>query len=222
MTDKRQIDLSCLFRDIYQTPYVLTHFQEFFPVFQEGSDIDFLCENEMKLSKDIVSFLRAHQNAENEIRMSFWDKGRVHIDFYFRNRLEIRFDIYSTLNIDKIVSTKDGFVSSIIENRRVTQIDDFFVQYPAIEDELVIRYIFFKVMSRRKPSKIRHYRYIEDRISEDVVRQKFFKRLRDNVAFADHRMSVRERLLSILRSSNRYKQIKHIVRNSPIYRPFVK
>lgn len=173
MNAHHRIDLDEFFFSVTREIYCVIKINEKFPDYSPGDDIDVFCYDSVSFSKKILACGNRYVDEGFEIRVtSAPGYQQTHIDFYYMNKLEFRFDLYNSLPAYRSVRIRPGLFSSIIENavpkRSVFQAKEYSLYVPDKTDEMLIRYIEFLEWYRQRPDKIRHLEYIIANIDENA------------------------------------------------------
>ena len=132
--------------------------------------------------------LLAHKAAEFLVSISTEDHtigikklyNRVHIDFYLKGTLILRFDIFNSLGIWRNTILKNSYSDVVIESSRIIIHDSYTFKAPTLLDEAVIRYIEYHEYFGERPDKIKHINFIAELFAgNDSMTQAFFNRLHD-------------------------------------------
>jgi hypothetical protein len=164
----KHFDILKLFNLLDNDSYCLIKKSTIFPEYEEGSDFDIFCYDAVSLSEKIISFFNEHISKTLSVVVSKNDY-KVVVDIMENNSIHIRFDLYRKLPVFKELSIKEGFFSSVIENKQEIEINEQIIFVPSIIDDAIIRYIEFHEWFAKRPDKIKHVDIIVKYIREKKI-----------------------------------------------------
>ena len=148
--------------------YCLIKKSTIFPEYEEGSDFDIFCYDAVSLSEKIISFFNDHVSKKLSIVVSKSDY-KIVVDVMENDSIHLRFDLYRKIPVFKEVNIKQGFFSSVIENKKKIKINEHTVFVPSDIDDAIIRYIEYHEWFAKRPDKIKHIDIIEKGIREKKI-----------------------------------------------------
>ncbi len=178
-----KLNLDEFFFAVRNQEYVIIKITEEFPNYYKGSDVDVFCADLNKFSVAIFHIGNNYINSSNcRIEVAnIEENNHTHIDFFFDDDLDFRFDLYSSMPKFNTIKMKKYYFYSVID-RKVS----FFREYnkrkypayiPSPVDGLILRYLEYLDWYEKRPDKIKHLDYILDRISEEKLKNNFLDRL---------------------------------------------
>ncbi len=160
---EKLVNLAKIVCELESDNYVIIKLSNIFPDYNSGDDIDIFCYNIHAVSRVILSNIQ--HIVSKEIKINIQDKvTQLHIDILIKNKIHFRFDLYESLPIYKNISIKESFLSSIIENSQIKDINGLNVKVPSDIDDAILRYIEYQEWYSLRPDKIKHVEYIEEKI----------------------------------------------------------
>jgi len=180
MKYSNKLDLNKFFYVLRKQPYVIVKLGDF-PNYYTRSDIDIFCYNKDDLVKRIIAVGKEYVKKGFEIKVFERTDSHVHLDFYFKDKLDFRFDIHDALPPYKRVRIKKHYLYSIVENAKKVYKNYKKKKYPIFvpckTDELLIRYIEYIEYYRQREDKINHLDYILGELSKNSKRINFLDKL---------------------------------------------
>ena len=141
-----------------------------FSSFKPGSDIDIFCFDPQKIIGVVTKKIACELN-DDEIDIHEHDDGKhIHYDILKDKEIYLRLDLYGKLPHYSKTNLKDGYFSTVIENRlsKLVEIDgekiDLFI--PQKDDELILRYIEYIEYYIVRPDKVKHLDYILEQLEK--------------------------------------------------------
>jgi hypothetical protein len=163
---EKYINLSEIFINLENQKYCIIKLPDIFPDYDIGSDLDIFCYDIHKVAQIILSNLQKFIKKDLEIKTI--DNGsQIYIDVIKNNSIHFRFDLYGALPFYKNINIKSAFFSSVIEGSELISMNGFRVKTPCAIDEAVLRYIEYHEWYAERPDKIKHIKYLEDKITSD-------------------------------------------------------
>ncbi len=160
------INLSEIFINLEDQNYCIIKLPDAFPDYDIGSDLDIFCYDIHKIAQIILSNLQKFIKQGLEIKTI--DNGsQIYIDVIKNNSIHFRFDLYGALPFYKNINIKSAFFSSVIEGSKSISIGGSRVNVPCGIDEAVLRYIEYHEWYAERPDKIKHIKYLENKIKSD-------------------------------------------------------
>lgn len=171
------IDLRGFFNSITDLPYCLVKRSGTFPRYIQGEDLDIFCYEVDGMIRRILHWGREVIANRYEISVeTMHDPGQVHVDFNFRSRLDLRFDLYGHMPFYEKICLRPALFESIIENSIlesiVTEQGEVTVRVPCQVDDMLIRYCEFVEWYDVRPDKIKHLDHIMN--SLDLEKKNLF------------------------------------------------
>jgi len=164
----RFLDLSKIFKKLEDKSYCIIKLPNIFPSYDVGSDLDIFCYDVQDISKIILANIQEFITADLKIEITD-NNTQVYIDVIHNNKIYFRFDMYGALPFYKNVNIKEAFFSSVIENSSFISKDGFKVKVPNLIDESILRYIEYQEWYAQRPDKIKHIKYLEDKIENNEI-----------------------------------------------------
>jgi len=160
-----KVDLISLFEGLVDKNYCVIKLPKEFPEYKLGSDLDIFCYDIDDIAKVIISNLAKDFNVKITKRAA-----QMYIDILDEsNEIHFRFDLYGALPSYKNILINEAFFCSLIENSQIFEQDGCQVKVPCLIDETILRYIEYQEWYGRRPDKIKHISYIEDKIVDGQV-----------------------------------------------------
>lgn len=155
--------------------------------FRNGADIDIFCYDLTSFTKKIIKASKIFIKNGYELKINDEIENHWHLDLCKENTISVRFDIYNTLPSFKKVNVKKAFFACVLENRVEEKIminnNKLKVYYPALIDELIIRYIEYIENYKLRPDKIKHLEYIMRKLDENTKNKVFIDKLHYYTSF---------------------------------------
>ena len=164
----RFLDLSKIFQKLEGKSYCFIKLPDVFPSYDIGSDLDIFCYDIQDISKIILSNIQGFITSDLKIQITD-NNTQIHIDIIHNNKIHFRFDLYGALPFYKNVKIKEAFFSSVIENNSLVSKDSSKIKVPGLIDESILRYIEYQEWYAQRPDKIKHIRYLEDKIEQNEI-----------------------------------------------------
>ena len=180
MMYSNKLDLNYFFYNLRDLKYVIIKLKPYFPNYYEKSDIDILCENNKKFAQRILYI--GNKFISNNFKIEVEDtEEHTHIDFYYNDILDFRFDINKKIPEFDNIKISQYYLYSIIDNRKyLTKNFDkkkYKIFIPATLDEMIIRYLEYLQLYKTRPDKVKHLDYVNQKIEEQQIEEEFFDRL---------------------------------------------
>ncbi|MFC2128720.1 hypothetical protein ACFLRR_02470 [Bacteroidota bacterium] len=176
-----KLDLAKFFRGISELEYVIIKPSQDLPNYYPGGDIDIFCLNMQEFGRKILTFGNEYVGIGLEIKVEESINGEnLIIDFIDNEKIDFRFDLYSSLPHYKNVKIKAWLFYSVIDNRKRLQKKsniEYTIFVPSEIDDLILRYIEYYEWYKRRPDKLKHIDYIRDKIVSGSIRNRFFDKL---------------------------------------------
>lgn len=210
MKYSNKLDLDYFFYNVKDQVYVIVK-NEDFPNYYKGADIDVLCYNKNDFAQRILSMGNSYLDKGFEIRVLNVSESHTYIDFFLKDELEFRFDLYQSLPEYKKIHLKQHYIFSVIENAMVVQREfegtGYPLYVPSVIDNILLRYVEYIEWYELRPDKIKHLDYIMESIDEDKKSQ-FLNKLHVYTAFPEDSDSLQTRSLrkSMLRIYSKLKE----------------
>lgn len=157
-----KINLKGLFNILNNHRYVILRIDQDFPNYKIGSDIDILIDDVEQIKDKILNYLDYYV-IRKKYKVSVNETcGHIHIDIYNGTMLNIKFDLYPSLNIYKKFKVSKEWEKSILDNfiyveKNAKELVK--VKIPNFDDDLCLRYMEYDENWERT-EKIKHIRYI--------------------------------------------------------------
>ena len=164
----RFLDLSKIFTKLESTNYCIIKLPEVFPSYEIGSDLDIFCYDIQDVSKIILSNVQEFITKDLKIEITD-NKTQIYIDIIHKKKIYFRFDLYGALPYYKNINIKEAFFSSVIENSSLVSKAGSKVKVPCLVDEGILRYIEYQEWYAKRPDKIKHVKYLEDKIEQNQI-----------------------------------------------------
>ncbi|MGC9469399.1 MAG: hypothetical protein ACP5HS_12460 [Anaerolineae bacterium] len=182
ITFSNNLDLVDFFLAFEDLVYVILKLDDDFPQYYAGSDIDILCYDKEELARCILKVGNRYINRGCEIRVREKSETHTHLDLYFNEELDLRFDLFEALPEYKNIKLKKHYAYSVIENAlqvcRESQGKRYVIYVPSAIDDLLLRYVEYIEWYATRPDKVKHLDYILERASQDdTSRIKFLDKL---------------------------------------------
>ncbi len=177
MKYSNKLNLLKFFNNLSNEKYVIVKLNEDFPNYYFHSDIDIFCINMEKFSKKILQIGNQYAKQNWNIKIKSTNEN-TKIDFYYKNqeKLDFRFDIFSTLPKYKKIKIKPGLFYSIIENQIKQNFKykdkEIKISIPSEIDDLILRYYEFIEYYEQRPDKIKHLEIILKKIEKNEKKLK--------------------------------------------------
>lgn len=162
------LDLSKIFKKLEDKSYCIIKLPDVFPSYEIGSDLDIFCYDVQDISKIILSNIQEFIAPDLKIEITD-NKTQLYIDIIDNNKIHFRFDLYGILPSYKNVNIKEAFFSSVIENSSIISKENSKVKVPSLMDESILRYIEYQEWYAQRPDKIKHIKYLEDKIEQNEI-----------------------------------------------------
>ena len=171
--DLPKINLNEFFYGLANEVYCIIKIKNNFPDYSLGDDIDVFCYDSVTFSKKILEIGNNYVLQGFMIKVtSTPDYHQTYIDFFYNEKLELRFDLYQSLPAYNNIKIRPALFSSIIENavpnKRYFQNRQFNIYVPNTIDDMLIRYIEYHEWYRQRPDKIKHLEYVMKNIDEQA------------------------------------------------------
>lgn len=171
--------------------------------YSTGSDIDIFVYNIQEFTRKILKIGNDYIKKGFTITINETNDGnQVYIDFLINNRIDFRFDIYSTMPIYKRINIKESFFSTIIDNSEKIDYEyknnKFSIFIPSDIDDLILRYVEFQEWYNVRPDKIKHLDYILLSLKEEN-KKLFFDKLHYFTAFPKLNMENRKKKRNVVK-----------------------
>jgi hypothetical protein len=167
------INISKLFKKFQTEQYCLIKLSSEFPNYKIGSDFDIFCYNRQKITEKIVSFFNPIM--DETFSIDIHEKiNKTIVDVKQNKSIYLRFDLYGALPQYQQVKIRDCFFSSIIENYKKIDYNEFFIKVPSDMDDLIVRFIEYHEWFVKRPDKIKHIEYITNKMERNYVNKEEF------------------------------------------------
>jgi|SaaInl8_200m_RNA_FD_contig_31_388919_length_1428_multi_6_in_0_out_0_2 hypothetical protein len=182
---ERFLDLSKIFKKLEDKSYCIIKIPNVFPSYDIGSDLDIFCYNVQDIAKIILSNIQ--ELITTDLKIGITDNNtQIYIDIIKNDKIHFRFDLYGTLPYYKNVNIKEAFFSSVIENSQIIKFDNTNISVPSNIDEAILRYIEYQEWYAQRPDKIKHIKYLEDKIeTQEIDINKMFDKLHYYITIPD-------------------------------------
>jgi hypothetical protein len=181
MKKQNLLDLNNFFFNVRKIPYVIIKYDDNFPNYHKGQDIDIFCYNKSQFAQKIFETGNKYLNKGFEIKITDISTGHTQIDFLFKNELHFRFDLHQELPQFKNIKIKKHYIYSVIENAVTLQHryknKPYFIYVPSKTDDLLLRYIEYVEYYQLRPDKVKHLNYIVKTVKSDPERISFLDKL---------------------------------------------
>jgi hypothetical protein len=166
-----KINLDEFFYGLTDEIYCIIKIRNNFPDYSPGDDIDIFCYDSITFSQKILETGNTYVLRGFEIKVtSTPDYRQTYIDFFYNEKLELRFDLYQSLPAYTNIRIRPALFSSIIEHaiprKRYFQNQQFDIYVPNAIDDMLIRYIEYHEWYKQRPDKIKHLDYILNTIHD--------------------------------------------------------
>lgn len=174
-----KIDLEKIFSAINGMSYVLLKQPNDLNDYKIGSDLDIFTNDLESVSSKILHILNSYIESP-EIIVNITDMpGRRHIDVMERNKINIRFDLCTSMPFYEKINIKESYFDVVIENRKIDfslfKNKDTGVNVTNNQDEFIIRYIEYHEWFESRPDKIKHIDVIKNKYSENEVNENILR-----------------------------------------------
>ena len=164
----QQINLLEIFKKLENKNYCIIKLPQNFPEYSIGSDLDIFCYDIQDISKIILSNIQEFISSDLKIEITD-NNTQIYIDIIHNNKIHFRFDLYGALPYYENINIKEAFFSSVIENTQNIVFDNINIKIPSEIDEAILRYIEYHEWYTQRPDKIKHIKYLEDKISSQEI-----------------------------------------------------
>lgn len=177
-----KLNLDEFFFAVRNIEYVIIKISEEFPNYYKGSDIDVFCNDIKEFSNSIFKVGNRYLSQNDRIEVINNEKNNhTHIDFYFNEELDFRFDLYSAMPIFNIINMKKFYFYSVIDRRsffsREFNGKRYKIFIPNEIDSLILRYLEYLEWYEKRPDKIKHIDYIYDKMKDENKKKKMIDRI---------------------------------------------
>ncbi len=181
MMFSNRLDLDRCFHHIQDQEYAIIKFNNDFPNYYQGSDIDIFCTDGDEFAIKVLEFGNKYIRQGFDVKVDSSKQNKIYIDFYFNDEIDFRFDIYKALPQYENIRIKKWFFYSVIDRRKAIERkydeNEYHVYVPDEIDDFILRYIEYLEWYEKRPDKIGHLEYVRDRLSSNSKRDRFFDRL---------------------------------------------
>ena len=181
MKEQNLLNLDDFFFSVKRIPYVIVKFDTHFPHYVKGQDIDIFCYSRSQFVQKILEAGNKYINDKVEIKVTDINKEQSHVDFFFEDKLDFRFDVYQKMPAFHKIKIKDHYIYSLIENAVSIQHNfkgkPYPLYVPSKIDNLLMRYIEYVEYYELRPDKIKHLDYIIKTLKSDTKRVSFLDKL---------------------------------------------
>ncbi len=141
-------------------------------------DIDIFSYDIHAFCRSALAFFNRLDPSEDwRVEVSEVSKDQLHVDFMWKQVLEIRLDLYGAFPKYKKVDIRSSLFESVLEN----SIQITIPHCPAVEisipgeiDDLLLRYIEYVEYYELRPDKLKHLEYIEEKLPKEKNRKSLF------------------------------------------------
>lgn len=162
ITISNRLNLLDFFKEMKN--YVIIRIDNEFPNYKYSDDIDILTNNIENVKNHILDVGKRYTDFKVKISSGSGGKSHYHIDFFYKkeNIDDFRFDIISTLSdFYKQLDLPSDYIDKVLEQKEKKTVNEIDVYIPDIKHELELRYMEYITKIDKKPSKIKHLRFIE-------------------------------------------------------------
>lgn len=181
MKKQNLLDLNNFFFNVRKIPYVIIKYNNNFPKYYKGQDIDIFCYSKSQFAQKIFEVGNKYLDKGFEIKVTDITTEHSQIDFFLKDELHFRFDIYQELPVYKNIKIKKHYLYSVIENAVILQHHyknkPYFIYIPSKIDDLLLRYIEYIEYYQLRPDKVKHLNYILKTVESDPERIIFLDKL---------------------------------------------
>jgi len=181
MTFSNRLDLNKFFLHVQDEEYAVIKLNDNFPNYYGGGDIDIFCASGDEFARKILEVGNEYVAQGFVIDTDCSKDNKINIDFYVNDKLDFRFDIYKALPAYEHMQMKQWFFYSVIDRRKAMKRKydekEYRVYIPDEIDDLILRYIEYCEWHERRPDKIGHLAFVQNALSSEVKRNRFFDRL---------------------------------------------
>lgn len=181
MKKQNLLDLNNFFFDVRKIPYVIIKYNDNFPNYHKGQDIDIFCYDKGQFAQKIFEVGNKYLGKGFEIKVTDINTSNTQIDFFLKDELHFRFDVYQELPTYKNIKIKKYYFYSVIENATTLQHrfknKPYSIYIPSKTDDLLLRYIEYIEYYRFRPDKVKHLNYIMKTVKSDPERISFLDKL---------------------------------------------
>lgn len=150
------------------------------PNYISGQDIDLFCFDNEVIIRNILKYGNSLVKKDFNIVLQNINDCHVQVDFFYDNKIDIKFDLYNCLPKYEKIKLKASLFESVIENAIVLtkRYRGYDIKYrvPSLIDDAILRYIEFIEYYDVRPSKIKHLEYLLDRVHKEDIK-KFLDKL---------------------------------------------
>jgi len=177
-----KLNLDYFFYNLKDEIYVVVKLADNFPNYFEGADIDIFIYREDLFTQKFLGLANRYIREKN-FKVQVKKKERFHtaVDFYYKGKLDFRFDIYSALPHYQKVNLKESYFYSVIENaytvKRSFKNKSYSLYIPSPEDDMLLRYVEYLEWYEQREDKIKHLEFILKSLSKNARRINFIDKL---------------------------------------------
>jgi hypothetical protein len=164
----KQINLLEIFHKLEHENYCIIKLPNNFPDYDIGSDLDIFCYDVDNIAKLILSNVQKYITSNKEVKITK-NHNQIYIDIVENKIIHFRFDLYGKLPYYNNINIKKAFFSSVIENTKNIDIKNITIKVPSDMDEAILRYIEYQEWYAQRPDKIKHIKYLEERIKSNDI-----------------------------------------------------
>lgn len=190
MKKNNSLDLDSFFYNVRKIPYVIVKYNDNFPNYYIGQDIDIFCYNKSQFAQKIFGVGNQYLNKGFEIKVTDITTEHSQIDFFLKDELHFRFDVYQELPTYINIKIKKHYIYSVIENavtlQHYYQNKPYNIYISSKKDDLLLRYIEYIEYYQLRPDKVKHLNYILKTIKSDSERINFLDKLHLYTDFPDN------------------------------------
>jgi len=176
----KKIDLVDFFEAVKEEMYCIVKRGDV-EKYNKGSDFDIFCYNIQSFAKKIIVTSNTYIQSGYKLQINDREVNHCHVDLLENNKIIIRFDLYGALPNYKKINIKNGFFSSIIENRVEETLflnnKNTKIFYPTLVDEIIIKYLEYIENYQLRPDKVKHLDYIVQKLEDNIDNKKFLDKL---------------------------------------------
>ena len=118
MTYSNKLNLDRFFHHVQDQEYAIIKLNSDFPNYYGGSDIDIFCENGEEFAGKILEVGNEYVPQGFIIDTDCSEDNKIFIDFYFKDKLDFRFDLYKALPQYQNMKIKQWFFHSVVDRRK--------------------------------------------------------------------------------------------------------
>ncbi|CAH6803498.1 conserved hypothetical protein [Vibrio chagasii] len=159
----KRINVLNVFANLNKYEYCVIKKPDNIQEYSYGSDFDIFCIGIERVVESIMASLGDMLNENQTIEVSRLQE-QIYIDVIEDNKINIRFDLYSSLPLYKRLCIKESFFGYVVARYEFD--DSGLIKIASKEDELILRYVEYHEWYSERPDKIKHVDYILKMYSE--------------------------------------------------------